>query len=209
MAILSSLQRLSQSKWMRLGVVAALVTASGQFTLSERTPSKTDNLCKIFQEKPHWYAASQQAAKKWRGNLHVPMAMMFHESGFRSQVRTPIRYKWGWLPVGRVSSAYGYSQAINSTWARYERQTGNVQRWRNQFADAIDFMQWYMQQTKRINQIPKSDAYRQYLNYHEGQHGYNKQAWTKKIWLMGVARKVERRAKRYAGQLKSCQLVSK
>lgn len=207
MAVLSQ-KRLGPllTNWLRVGVILGLLVVLGEVSFSERRLSATDDLCAIFKEKPHWYVAAKQAAKQWGGNLHVPMAMMFYESRFKAQARTPVKYLWGWLPVGRISSAYGYAQAIDSTWARYERATGGDPKWRNRFEDAIDFMQWYMHQTKRINQIPKSDAYRQYLNYHEGQHGYNRQEWKSKSWLLKVARRAERRATKYAGQMKQCEI---
>lgn len=192
-------------KWLRFASVAVLVATLGEVTVSERVPKSTADLCTLFKQKPHWYRAAKSAAKQWDGNIHVPMAIIFHESGFRAQARTPIRYQWGWLPVGRVSSAFGYAQAIDSTWVRFERAT-HAPRWRNQFDDAIEFVQWYMQQTKRINQVPKHDAYRHYLNYHEGQHGYNLLRWQKKTWLKRVARLVQQRADRYSTQMKQCNI---
>ncbi len=193
--------------WKNLGrgaLILVLVLTLGPISMSERAPASPGNLCEVFREKPHWYQAAKKSAADWGGNIHVPMAMMFHESGFRARATTPMQYRWGWLPIGYRSSAYGYAQAIDSTWRRYQKGTGYLFSWRNRFSDAIDFMQWYMEQTRRINQISKRDAYRQYLNYHEGQIGYKRGSYKKKKWLLGVAKKVSQRADRYARQMQQC-----
>ena len=51
----------------------------------------------------------------------------------------------------------------------------------------------------------KSDAYRQYLNYHEGWGGYRRGSYHSKAWLGPVARKVEARAARYGAQYAGCR----
>ncbi len=167
-------------------------------------PTSADNICSIFEEKSSWYKASKKAADKWGGNIYVPMSIMFQESAFQAKAKPPIRWFAGIIPYGRPSDAYGYAQALDSTWAVYKRDTGSLFRSRSDFADAMDFIQWYMQQTAAKNRIPKTDAYRHYLNYHEGQGGYARGSYHKKPWLIKVARKVEWRAKRYKDQLQQC-----
>ena len=134
----------------------------------------------------------------------MPMSIMFQESAFQARARPPMRYFVGFIPYGRPSDAYGYAQALDSTWAMYKRDTGSRFRSRSDFGDAMDFIQWYMQQTATINRIPKTDAYRQYLNYHEGQGGYARGSYNRKSWLLKVAKKVERRSQRYKAQLQQC-----
>ncbi len=132
------------------------------------------------------------------------MSIMYQESAFQARARPPMRYFAGFIPYGRPSDAYGYAQALDGTWAAYKRDTGSRFRSRSDFGDAMDFIQWYMQQTTTINRIPKTDAYRQYLNYHEGQGGYARGSYNRKPWLIKVAKKVERRAQRYKAQLQQC-----
>jgi hypothetical protein len=169
-------------------------------------PNNPDNICKIFSEKKSWYRASRDMNKKWGVPIHVPMAMMYQESSFRAKAKPPRDYIFfGLVPWGRVSSAYGYSQAKTPTWADYTRETRNRGADRDNFRDAIDFMGWFISKTNKINGISKWDARSQYLNYHEGWGGYKRKTYNKKAWLVGVAKKVDARSKTYARQLKGCE----
>jgi len=85
------------------------------------------------------------------------------------------------------------------------RETDNAGADRDDFEDAIDFMGWFIFKTQKINKVSKWDGYNQYLNYHEGWGGFKHKSYKKKPWLSKVARKVDRRAKRYSNQLKSCE----
>ena len=133
------------------------------------------------------------------------MAMMYQESSFRYDAQPPMRY-FLFIPLGRPSSAYGFAQVKDETWADYQRETGN--RWadRDDFADAIDFMGWYTAKAQKVNGVSKWDAYRQYLNYHEGWGGYRRGTYKQKAWLMRTAQKVEARSQRYAAQYRQCNL---
>jgi len=168
-------------------------------------PSNPNNLCAIFKENRDWYFAAKDARDRWGAPIHVTMSMMYQESSFKSQALPPRDYFLGFIPWGRVSSAYGYSQAKTRTWDDYSRETGNSGADRDDFEDAIDFMAWFVAKTHKINGVSKWDAYDQYLNYHEGWGGFRRKTYTKKRWLTKVAKKVEHRAIRYAGQLKSCE----
>lgn len=172
---------------------------------ASRPPASADNICSIFKEKPSWYKDAKKAADKWNGNIYVPMSIMFQESGFQANAKPPMRYFLWVIPYGRASDAYGYPQALDNTWDAYQRDTGSHFRSRSDFGDAMDFIQWYMNQTTNRNRIPKTDGYRQYLNYHEGQGGYARGSYKKKTWLINTAKKVDQRAQRYAAQLRQCQ----
>jgi hypothetical protein len=169
-------------------------------------PKQPDDLCKIFFEKDDWYDAAVDMKDKYGVPIHVPMAMMYQESSFKAEAKPPKDYiMFGLIPWGRVSSAYGYSQAKTMTWYDYIKATGNSGADRDDFEDAIDFMGWFITQSNRINGVSKWDAYAQYLNYHEGWGGYKRQTYNQKRWLIGVANKVKARSLTYAGQLKQCE----
>ncbi len=170
---------------------------------ASRPPVTPSNLCNVFTEKSDWYKAAKKSADKWGSNIHVPMAIMYQESAFKARAKPPMRY-FLFIPYGRASNAYGYAQALKSTWAEYQKQSGSMFSSRSDFPDSMDFIQWYMHKTALVNRIPKNDAYRQYLNYHEGQGGYARGTYKNKAWLINVARKVEQRSKRYAAQLNQC-----
>lgn len=167
-------------------------------------PRNTQNICDIFTEKPKWYKASVKAAKKWQSNVSVPMAIMAQESSFKAQAKPPMRYFLGIVPYGRASNAYGYPQALNSTWANYKEQAGSFISRRDNFADAIDFIQWYMNVTTLQHRIPKLNGYKHYLNYHEGQGGYARGTYKSKGWLINTAKRVDSRAKRFEKQYQQC-----
>jgi hypothetical protein len=168
-------------------------------------PKNPENLCKIFAEHRNWYFAAKEARERWGVPIHVPMSMMYQESSFKSQALPPKDYLLGFIPWGRVSTAYGYSQAKTMTWADYIKETDNSGADRDDFADAIDFMAWFIFKTHKINKVSKWDGYNQYLNYHEGWGGFKRKSYNRKSWLVGVAKKVDDRAKRYSSQLKGCE----
>lgn len=179
-----------------------LVAASGCTT---SPPSQADNLCAIFREKDGWYKDAAKAKEAWGSPIPVMMAIMHQESRFVAKARPPRKKILGFIPGPRPSDAYGYSQAKKSTWKEYKRSSGNYGADRDDFGDAIDFIGWYNDQSKRRSGIAKTDAYRLYLAYHEGHGGFNRGSYRRKGWLQDVARKVQRRSGSYGGQLKSCE----
>ena len=189
---------------MRCVIVLLMAIGISACSTSTSRPENPEDLCAIFQEKSDWYEATLDMTKKWGTPPQVPMAMMYQESSFRYDAQPPMRY-FLFIPLGRPSSAYGFAQAKDETWADYQRETGN--RWadRDDFADAIDFMGWYSYKTSRVNKIAPSDAYNQYLNYHEGWGGFRRGTQNSKRWLLKTSRVVEARAKRYAVQFKQCR----
>ncbi|HET8817781.1 MAG TPA: hypothetical protein VFM61_10070 [Pseudidiomarina sp.] len=168
-------------------------------------PEQPDNLCEIFREKQDWYDAAADMRDKWGVPIHVPMAIMYQESSFKHNAVPPRDYLLWVIPWGRVSSAYGYSQAKTPTWEDYQRETGNGWASRDDFDDAIDFMGWFISKTHQVNGVSKWDAYEQYLNYHEGWGGYRRQTYAQKGWLIQASRRVSDRATRYGAQLRSCE----
>lgn len=193
--------------WRRirtLGLLAALATALAGCS-STAPPRNPENLCAIFQEKKDWHKEALAMEKRWNVPVQVPMAMMYQESSFRHDARPPKKYIMGFIPWGRVSSAYGYSQALDGTWAEYQKSTGHPFASRDDFGDAIDFMGWYVRRTNKINGVPVSDATDVYLNYHEGWGGYKRRSYLKKAWLVPVARKVGARSNNYRAQYDGCK----
>jgi len=168
-------------------------------------PRNADDICEVFREKRDWHKASRKAEQRWGTPVHIPMAIMYQESGYRAKARPPMRYFLGFIPRGRSSSAFGYAQAQTPAWSDYQRESGNDWSSRDNFADAVDFVQWYIDKSHRINGVAKTDVHAQYLNYHEGWGGYRRGSYRAKPALDQTARRVEQRAARYAAQYASCR----
>ena len=149
--------------------------------------------------------AMKATERRWGVPVYVQMATIHQESKFIGDARTPHRYALGIIPVGRQSSAYGYSQALDGTWEEYQQETGNRSARRDRIEDATDFMGWYMDGSTRRLGISKWDARSQYLAYHEGRQGFANGSHRSKDWLMTVAGKVNARSELYRMQLASCR----
>jgi hypothetical protein len=169
------------------------------------SPRNLDNACLLLAERKPYSRAFRRVERKWGVPTHVMMAMIHQESKFDGRARTPHRYALGVIPMGRQSSAYGYSQALDGTWDDYRRDTGNRGARRTDINDATDFMGWYMTKTRDKLGIPLSDTYNQYLAYHDGHTGYARGTWRNKAWLVDVAQRVSVRAETYRGQLQNCR----
>lgn len=186
-------------------LIAVTLSCSVLAGCATAPPEQPDDLCEIFREKRDWYDAAADMRDKWGVPIHVPMAIMYQESSFKHNAVPPRDYLLWIIPWGRISSAYGYSQAKTPTWEDYQRETGNGWASRDDFDDAIDFMGWFISKTHKVNGVSKWDAYEQYLNYHEGWGGYRRQTYAQKGWLIQTSRKVQDRASRYSAQLRTCE----
>ncbi|MDR6263180.1 MULTISPECIES: transglycosylase SLT domain-containing protein [Rhodobacterales] len=185
-------------------LIAVLILAACSGGRSD-PPRNLDNACSILKEKRHWARDLNNVERKYGVPREVIMATIYHESHFVSHAKTPRQFTLGVIPMGRRSSAYGFSQAIDGTWDWYKRATGNSRAKRHNFDDSVDFMGWYMTETQKRTGVAKTDAYNQYLAYHQGHTGYNRGSYRSQQWLMNVAAKVQARAILYSAQLETCR----
>ena len=183
-----------------LALMLLLVSCGGNYS----APRNLDNACSIVSQRPTYLGAMEQAERRWGVPVHVQMATIYQESKFVGNARTPFRYALGIIPMGRQSSAYGYSQAIDGTWDEYRRGPGRGGARRDRIEDATDFMGWYMAETQNRLGISTFDARNQYLAYHEGRSGYSAGSHNGKAWLLRVADEVATRAETYQMQLIAC-----
>lgn len=172
----------------------------------QTAPRDLDNACTILKERPDYLRAFRATERKWGVPIHVQMATIHQESKFVADARTPFKYVLGVIPMGRQSSAFGYSQALDATWDEYLESEGRWRAKRDEIRDASDFMGWYMNLTRDRNGVSLHDARNQYLAYHEGHTGFSRQSYNSKAWLVGVAGKVNSRAKLYERQIAGCRL---
>jgi len=190
-----------------LGALALLFFVAACGSNNYAAPRNLENACSIIKERPAYLKAMKRSQSKWGVPVAVQMATIYQESKFIGNARTPRKYTLGIIPMGRQSSAYGYSQALDGTWDEYRDRQGKRRARRDDIRDATDFMGWYMDETQRSLGISKRDAKNQYLAYHEGRTGYRRGSYNSKGWLLRVSDEVADRALVYQLQLQSCGMV--
>jgi len=184
-----------------------LLVSSCGGTREFSAPRNLDDACSIVDQRPDYLDAFRETERTWGVPVPVLMAMIYQESRFVGDARPPHRYALGVIPVGRQSSALGYSQALDGTWEEYQASRGGRRADRVDIDHATDFMGWYMDQTTKRLGISRGDARNQYLAYHEGRTGYRNGSHTAKPWLMTVAERVQTRAVLYDAQLRGCRKI--
>jgi len=188
-----------------ISIFLLLITISTSCSFSTYEPRNKNNICQIFREQRQWYKSASASRKRWGVPISVAMSIIFYESGFKSDARPPRRTCLFIFPGPRLSSAYGYAQAIDGTWKNYQKSTQRYSAERDDFHDAIDFVGWYCHKTSLECRVKKNDAFRQYLAYHEGQKGFLRRTYRRKSWLVKRAREVQQRSVMYAKQLNQCE----
>ena len=168
-------------------------------------PRDINNICTIFKQYPKWYRDVTDVEKRWKIPVPVQMAIIHQESKFDARAKPPRTKFLGIIPWKRPSSAYGYTQALHSTWNLYKQNNGGLFSSRDDFGDGVDFIGWYANEANKKARISRADAYSLYLAYHEGIGGYQRKTYLKKQWLLPVARKVKAKAQMYSMQLNSCK----
>lgn len=190
-------------------IILLLLPALFLASCASSPPKNINNICAVFDQRGgfmnNWYRASLKAERKYNVPREVLLATIRVESGFDGDARPPRKKKFfGLLPGKHISTAYGYSQALDGTWQRYKTETGNWGAKRGDFADAIDFVGWHHVLSNKTNGVALDDTYSLYLNYYLGHAGYKRGAYRGDAGLERTARKAERLAAEYKSQMQSC-----
>ena len=166
-------------------------------------PKNTNDGCAIFSERYLWYKHSKKVEKKWGTPIYIQLAFIKMESDF-DWLAKPERQKiFKVIPYKRPSSSFGYSQAVKGTWKQYKNETNNPLATRTRYKDSVDFIGWYTSKTEKILKIPKHNAFKQYIAYHEGWGNYKNYKKNKKI--VQLAKKVKIQSDKYKRQLENCK----
>ncbi|RPE64859.1 hypothetical protein EDD53_2623 [Pacificibacter maritimus] len=192
-------------KGFRAIALLVLVAACGSGNFS--APRNLDDACSIVSQRPAYLRAMKASERKWGIPVNVQMAVLYQESKFIGNARTPYKFALGVIPMGRQSSAFGYAQALDATWDEYRDEQRKFGAKRDRITDATDFMGWYMNESTRALGISKTDALSQYLAYHEGRTGYSRGSYNAKPWLIRVASQVNQRSAAYRAQLIACRKI--
>lgn len=175
-----------------LGSAALLAALSQSCAHPGPPPQQVEDICHLLLERADWYEATSRAGARWDVSPGALLAVIHQESRFRASARPWSRFLG--IPLAPASSAYGYGQATDGTWRDYQRATGRSGARRDHFADAVDFVGWYLDVIHRAARVAKDDVYQLYLAYHEGPGGFARGSHLEKDWLDGVARRVAARA---------------
>ncbi len=154
--------------------------------ISWRDQKHVEHANRALAENREWMNYIEQSSAKYDIPKSTLIAFIELESGFNPHNR-PMNRKTGKLR----SSALGLSQALNSTWEKYQQRTGKPGANRENPSDAIDFMGWYCFELinsvdrlikrdrddgregfKSEYAITKTDAENMYLAYNNGPYGY-------------------------------------
>ena len=166
-------------------------------------PSNTLNSCSIFNENYLWYKHAKKAEKKWGTPVYLQLAIIKMESNYNWLAKPPRQKLFKIVPYKRPSSSFGYSQAVKGTWKQYKTETGNKLATRTRFKDSVDFIGWYTTKTEKILKVSKTDAFKQYIAYHEGWGNYKNYKNNKKV--INLAKRVEKQSNIYKKQLADCK----
>jgi hypothetical protein len=160
-----------------------------------------DNLCELFRDNPQWFIDARHSYRRWGTPIAVQLAIVYQESRFIANASPKSSFT---VFSNKTSSAFGYAQALDSTWNDYVRSTGNYQAHRSNMRDALDFIGWYNNNAIKKLGLTSNQVRELYLAYHEGIKGYSMATYDNKTWLTTIADQVEDRAIRYDKQLRSC-----
>ena len=166
-------------------------------------PSNTSDSCSIFDERYLWYKHAKKTEKKWGTPVYLQLAIIKIESGFDWLAKPPRQKLFKIVPYKRPSSSLGYSQAVKGTWKQYKTETGNKLATRTRFKDSVDFIGWYTTKTEKILKVSKTDAFKQYIAYHEGWGNYKNYKSNNKV--INLAKRVEKQSNIYKKQLSDCK----
>jgi hypothetical protein len=166
------------------------------------------NACTLINQHPTWYVDALKSQKRWGAPINVQLAIINHESHFKASATTRNKSFFGIaLPGTHISTALGYTQALDGTWAIYKNHTSNPHALRSSFSAATDFVGWFIHRAVQYAGVNPNDTKNLYLAYHEGIAGFIHHSYQKKPWLMKIASQVQEAANIYKHQLAHCTIT--
>ncbi|MBI1361495.1 MAG: hypothetical protein GC155_14555 [Alphaproteobacteria bacterium] len=191
---------------------SALAGALALLSACATTQPSADQIadaCDLLTDNHDWYKALRHSSKEWGAPMGLQLAIVNQESSFDGHARPargPRKF-FGLVQGDRPSTAYGYAQALETTWEQYKKSTGNRGADRHSFRDSVDFIGWYVNNTGLQAGVGQYDYKAHYLAYHEGAGGYVQGTWRRKTWLVQRANHVAGQAARYESQIKHCKAL--
>ena len=81
-------------------------------TACSTVPKYPQNACKIFGQNYLWYKSAKKSSETYGVPIHIILAFVNKESGFRRFAKPPRQKLFKVIPYKRPSSSFGYSQAV-------------------------------------------------------------------------------------------------
>lgn len=171
-------------------------------------PQNISNACDMLREKKFffssWETSLVKAEKKYRIPAYIILATIHVESSFQPYAKPRRKKLLGFIPWKRLSTAYGYTQALDGTWAHYQKATNQPNASRTNFEDSVNFVAWFHNNSVKYNHISRFDTYNLYLNYYYGHGGYSKTQGKFSPAIKKAAQRAKDIATAYKKQLNSC-----
>jgi len=125
----------------RLILALAALTVTGCASMPTPSQQEVADACLLLQQNRPWHEALRNTSRNWGLRWASELAVIKQESSFNGNALPPRgdRQWFGLVEGERVSSAKGYSQALDSTWEMYKAATGNWGASRDNFRDLIGF----------------------------------------------------------------------
>ncbi|MFT6834693.1 MAG: hypothetical protein ACJA0H_000725 [Francisellaceae bacterium] len=171
-------------------------------------PNNINNACSIVQQYPSWYYDAEKSYKKWGVPVNTQLAIIYKESSFKADVKPPRKKLLGFIPWSHITTASGYSQAVDGTWDMYKKATGNSGASRSSFEDSVDFIGWYGNYISKRTGVSKSDTYMIYMAYYLGPGAVRSGSYKRNKMAKEVSGVAQKWANKYASQLKTCKIPS-
>jgi hypothetical protein len=172
---------------------------------STARPDEPGDACAIFEQHDSWWSSVRRGERRWGAPPALVLAIIRQESGFDHNARPARGRGFLFFPGRRPSSAMGYAQALETTWAEYERAVNDGGVDRDEFRDAADFVAWYAGRTHRELGIAFTNARAHYLAYHEGRGGYQRGSFRDNRTLLAAADRVQTYRDTYQNQINRCE----
>ncbi|WP_150464310.1 transglycosylase SLT domain-containing protein [Francisella sp. XLW-1] len=187
---------------LRYVLLVVIIVAAAVFFSSNSSDVQVDanmGACEILDQNPNWKLSLKKAQDKYNLSPAFAMGLIYQESRFDAEAKSS------------YSTAYGYAQAINSTWQHFQEEVKQNAK-RNNFDDSVQFIGWYMAQLSKSLKLKMSDSENLYMAYMLGATGYKRyKAGTFKNKAKieedkNIANKVKAYTNLYKSQLKDCKI---
>ena len=103
--------------------------------------------------------------------IYIQLAIIKMESDFNWLAKPKRQKIFKVIPIKDPQAHLDIRKLIKEHGNNIKKKRNKLAR-RTSFKDSVDFIGWYTNKTEKILKISKSDAFKQYIAYHEGWGNY-------------------------------------